>query len=128
MLGTNALLEEMFVHAEQYGFKVNNIFKMGGQKIEIPKLELSDDDWEIVEMFVFSRKASLNLAFVVMLHHFPEKFNYENFQIFINCGSQKVSDMAKEMLIRLNTDAGQAEQETFRGELRLGLSDMPVLA
>lgn len=84
MLGTNAVLEEMLVHAERYGFKVNNVFKMGGQKIEIPKLELCDEDWEIMEMFISAKKASLNLAFVVMLYHFPEKFNYENLQIFIN--------------------------------------------
>lgn len=127
MLGTNAVLEEMLVHADQYGFKVSNVFKMSGQTIEIPKLELSDEDWEIVEMFISTKKASLNLVFVVMLHHFPEKFNYENLQIF-SSGSLEVGDMARDMLIKLNTDAGKAEQETFRRELISRLTGMPVLA
>jgi len=128
MLGTNAVLEEMLAQAELQGANVNSTFNMGGRKINIPKLKLSDADWEILEIFLSRRGASLNLVFIVMLYHFPEKFNYENLMIFMGSGSKKISHMAKEMLTNINAEAGEKERLLFIKDLILELTEISVPA
>jgi hypothetical protein len=128
MLGTNALLEECLSYTELYGFKLGGVLKMNGQAVEIKQLVLSDEDWEILEMFISHKRASINLAFVVTLCHFPEKFNYDNLKIFMDCGNRAVSRMAKEMFVKINTDAGDKEREDFAKDLWHELSGGTVLA
>lgn len=127
MLGTNALLEEGLSYVELYGFNVSHVLKMNGQSMDIEKLVLSDEDWEILEMFISHKRDSLNLAFVVMLRHYPEKFNYDNLKIFMDYGSKKVTNMAKEMFVKINTDASDAERRAFAKDLWRELARGSVL-
>jgi hypothetical protein len=96
MLGNNEFLEEMFSRAEVCGTKFSNIFRFNNQKIDISKLALFHDDWVILEMYL-SRKACINLVFIIMVYHFFEKFDEENLQIFRELGNSQVRKFSQEM-------------------------------
>lgn len=117
----NPVLEEMLAHAELQGTSCNSMFDLNGQKINIPRLKLSDLDWEMLESFISHSNASINLIFVIMLFHFQEKFDYQNLMNFINFGNKKVSELATEMLANLNACSGEGERTLFVKDLILKL-------
>lgn len=123
--GRNPFLEEMLTLAER-GEKIGETFKIGGQNIHIRKLELSDEDFETLEIFL-QRNAGLNLVFAIMLYHYPERFNYKNLKVFMDSCSKKISSIAAKILNKLNADASQNEYQLMIQELILEFTGKTVL-
>lgn len=96
MDGNNAFLAEMFAEGVILGTRFSNVFRFNNKKIDISKLDLSEDDWSIVEMYL-ARGSCIDLVFIIMIYHFPEKFDDENIQTFKDLGNSQVRKFSQEM-------------------------------
>lgn len=94
--------EEMFAQAELFGSTCSRYFRMNNRTIDIKTLESDDETWSMVKFSIDLKRGGLNLAFTVMLCHFPEKFDQENLNIFMNHGCNEVGAMAKRISNQLS--------------------------
>lgn len=128
MNGGNAFLEEMLVLGEQKGTSFSKVFNLNGQKIYIPTMELTDEDFEVLNMYIQRKNGSLTLVFVVMIYHFFDRFNEENLNVFINSGSKKVRETAKKILDKIIDNPNKLEHGSIVKELILSLTAQSIFA
>ena len=123
MLETNPTLEDVLSHADVYGSATADVVKISGQNVRLSKMQLSDDDWPTIDMYLNRKKGCVNLVFVLMVFHFPKRFDYENLGIFMDSGGKRVREMARRISIRLDEEAGALEDGGFIEELKSGIEN-----
>jgi len=103
------MIDEMFSHAELKGSTCNRYFFLQRKRVDIKSLRPSDNTWPAIEMYIHLKNGALNLAFVMTLYHFPDKFNSENLQIFIERGCEQVKKIAQKLLDKFDTHKSAKE-------------------
>jgi|GEM_PF-7133460 len=124
--GSSNLLAEMLANAEVNDFRLSRFFNLERRRIDIFKMELTDQDLTILKLFVNKFSPAINLAFLIMAYHFPDSLNRENLYVFKTCGNKEIKTAVFKIEIKISAAPRRKDLHEFIKNLSQEIVLSPV--